>query len=100
MFYNPGTARIWSLRTRPHVWQTALRLLAAFVPVIVVDRRQPSDIVQFEVDWLKRRGFLDKVYMVGSPENGETAEHSATRLTVVDEATLIASQWSHAGLSH
>ena len=92
-FYDPGIARIWSLRTRPGVWRTAVRLLAAFVPVIVVDWRRPSDIVRSEVDWLVGRKLVDKVYMVVSPEHGGTPEASIAGARFVDEATLFTLPW-------
>jgi hypothetical protein len=95
--YDPGIARIWSLRTRPRLWHTAVRLLAAFVPVIVVDWRQPSEIVQSEVQWLERRNFLNKVYMVVSSERAIAAEQSTDAAKLVDEDTLIASQWDEGG---
>jgi hypothetical protein len=93
-FYDPDIGRIWSLRTRPGVWQTAVRLLAVFVPVIVVDwRQQPSDIVRFEVDWLKRRNLLGKVYMVVSSDNPHAMQDSLTGASFIEEEALLASPW-------
>ena len=97
--YDPGIARIWSLRTRPGVWPAAFRLLCTFAPVIVVDRRHMSEIVQFEVSWLERRDFVDKVYAVVSPEDARKAGDSTAGMKLVDEETLIASQWTGAGLN-
>ncbi|PWU06209.1 MAG: hypothetical protein C5B51_12800 [Terriglobia bacterium] len=93
-FYNPGTARIWSLRTRPQMWFTALRFLTAFVPVIVVDWRRPSKIVESEVEWLASRGFMDKVYMVVSPEAAGTTDGSIAGAKMVVEEALMTSQWA------
>jgi len=90
--YNPEIARLWSLRTRPAVWQTAMRLLAAFVPVVVVDQRQSSEIVEFEVEWLSRHGFLDKTYILTEPGGGGTTAEWLVWAHYVDEDTLAARQ--------
>jgi hypothetical protein len=94
-FYDPAIGRLWSLRTRPQMWQTAVRLLAAFVPVIVIDMRRQSDPVQFEIEWLARHDFMDKVYMIVSHEAGSVT-HSTGHL--VDEETLMQMRWNDQGL--
>jgi hypothetical protein len=52
VFYDPTIPRVWSLRTRPSLWAHSVRLLINYVPVIVIDVRQPSDYVRAEVEWL------------------------------------------------
>ena len=90
-FYDPSVGRIWSLRTRTPLWQTAVRLLASFVPVIVVDlTSQASSNVQFEMEWLKRRGMLDKVYLVAAQE----CAYTEWKIKIVDEKGLLASTWA------
>ena len=96
MNYDPSAGRVWSLRTRPQMWQTVVRSLAAFVPVIVMDVRQQSDHLKFEIDWLARRDFMNKVYMIVSHDAG--GEVHTTAPTRVDENTLMQLQWNKADL--
>lgn len=97
--YDPTIARNWSIRTRPQVWQTAMRLLAAFVPVVVVDLRQSSDIVEFEVSWLAKRGFLSKTYFLVSRVSDRYPVDQVDGVNLVTEETLIASEWNDAGVA-
>jgi len=98
VFYDPNIGRVWSLRTRPGVWQTAVRFLALFVTVIIVDwRQQPSDIVRFEVDWLQRHDLLAKVYMVVSPEYATTMGNALPGAKYIEEEVLLASDWTASG---
>lgn len=93
--YDPGIGRIWSLRTRPQLWQTAVRLLATFTPVIVVDMRDASEIVQFEVAWLMRRQLLKQTIVIQIPnQSGLADEFQGSGAKVVDEKSLLASEWS------
>lgn len=93
--YDPGSSRVWSLRTRPQMWQTAVPLLAVFVPVIVIDIRCCSDAVTFEIEWLARRRFMDKVYMIVPDESASDEASSPTR---VGEEALMKMRWNDEGL--
>ena len=89
---NPSIGRVWSVRTRHGVWQTAFRLLATYVPVIVVDFREGTDIVDFEMDWLTTRGLLYKTYVLA--ESGQ----SISNAKVVDEEALLEARLGNRGL--
>lgn len=96
---DPTIPRVWSLRTRPGVWPTAVRLLAAFVPVVIVDRRFPSEIVDIEVKWLGTRGHWDKTYFLVSPEVAQLSNKMGTLCQQTDEATLLSASWRDTGLT-
>jgi hypothetical protein len=98
--YSPGIWRVWSLRTRPAAWawQTAVRLLATFAPVIIVDQRDSTPIVQWELEWLQRRGLMDKVYLVISADDGQQEQVTTTHPRAFTEETLMAAHWTDAGL--
>ena len=93
LFYDPSAGRVWSLRTREGVWTIAVRLLAAFAPVIVVDWRNPSQIVESEVKWLARHGFASKAYFVAAAGTLITIAAIPTDGTLVDEPRLRASKF-------
>jgi hypothetical protein len=98
VFYDPGIGRIWSLRTRSPMWQTAVRLTAAFVPVIVIDWRGPSPIVQWEAEWLERRALLHKTFVVVSPGSaGSSAAHGVLRGAMAIDHVTLAAGWPGAG---
>jgi hypothetical protein len=95
-FYDPGVGRVWSLRTRPSMWQTAVRLTAAFVPVIVIDWRGPSPIVEWEAKWLDRRALLQKAVLIvpSAPAGVHSADDPLQGATTIDEETALASEWA------
>lgn len=85
IFFDPSIPRIWSIRTRPRVWQTAFRFLSAYVQWVIVDQRDESEIVDFEMAWLNSRNYQNKVLVLG-----DTAKSNGAR--VVDEAYLLGMQ--------
>ena len=97
--YDPGVGRVWSLRTRPGVWTFAVHVLAAFVPVIVVDWRDPSEIVKFEAEWLVNHGFAGKTYFLAPADVPATSANVPVAGNLVNENMLIAARWTDTGLS-
>lgn len=96
---DPTIARVWSLRTRPAVWQTAVRLLATFVPVVIVDRRRPSPIVDYEVDWLVSRGHEGKTYLLVSLQPSPSHRPTDKLFQHFDEENLLDAEWNDSGLN-
>jgi hypothetical protein len=49
IFFDPSAPRVWSLRTRPQLWEHTVLLLMDFVLVVVVDLRGDSGILREEL---------------------------------------------------
>lgn len=100
MFFDPSVPRVWSIRTRPQLWEYTVLLLMDFVLVVVVDLRGESDVVRKELAWLAKPGRVEKAwYLVADDDQGaqQYREHvDVSRL--VTEQMLLAAEWLKAGL--
>jgi hypothetical protein len=74
--YDPTVPRVWSLRTRPHLWDYTVVQLIDYVPRVVVDMRLVSDYVRAEVEWLSDPERIDKAWFVAG-DDGLTPELAA-----------------------
>jgi hypothetical protein len=68
LFFNPAAPRVWSLRTRPQMWESSVMLLMDFVLVVIADVRGESEIVREELGWLTRPGRLEKAWYLVTDE--------------------------------
>lgn len=71
LFYDPTIPRIWSLRTRPQLWDHSVVLLIDYVPRVVVDVRRVSEYVQHEILYLVESDQIDKAWFIAG-EDGLT----------------------------
>lgn len=76
LFYNPTVPRVWSLRTRPHLWGHTVVLLIDYVTRVVVDVRHMSDYVREELVWLAEPGRIEKSWFIVG-DGGLTPELAA-----------------------
>jgi len=85
LFYDPSIPRVWSLRTRPDMWEHSVLLLMDYAPVVVVDVRYPSEYVWHEVRALTERELLDKTWFL----IGDQGPHPELAEVLPAEARLI-----------
>ena len=64
LFYDPTVPRVWSLRTRPDMWEPSVLQLMDYAPVVVVDVRFPSEYVWHEVRALAERELTGKTWFL------------------------------------
>lgn len=113
---RPGTPRVWSLRSRGRLWESSVAILMELTSVIVVDARAKSYWIFDEVLWLAELGWIEKGWLLATPEGAAPALEgalawaekdqvvlpvgSARRLAdrVVTEGQLLAARWSDEGL--
>jgi hypothetical protein len=112
MFFNPAAPRVWSLRTRPEMWENSVLLLMDYVPVVVVDVRGESEIVRQELEWLAKPGRIDKAwFLVADDAHGAASDHerqsaekrygqidTARRSRLVTEEMLCSAEWFRSGI--
>ena len=61
---NPHASRLWSLRTRPTLWQQTVTALIDLVRVVVIDVRTGSEPVRYELNWLAEPGRVGKTWLL------------------------------------
>jgi hypothetical protein len=77
LFYDPTQPRIWSIRTRFDRWEQTVIELIDYVPLIVVDLREPSPFVREEVEWLAQPSRIVKALFLYDDQCGLLPEYAA-----------------------
>jgi hypothetical protein len=85
---NPGTPRVWSLRSRGDMWESSVTLLMKLVQVIFVDARVKSYWIFDEVLWLAELGWMEKAWLLGTPEGRAPALEEALSWAKEDNVVL------------
>lgn len=90
LLYDPTVPRVWSLRTRPDMWEHTVLLLIDYVARVVVDVREMSEYVREELRWLAEPGRIEKAWFIANddglvPELAAMIPPSAHRRVVTEE---------------
>jgi len=101
-FNNPATPRVWSLRTRPALWEHTVWLLIQCAPVIVVDVQTASEYVQQEIKWLAEAGHMEKTWFLAAEDGQASVPEDLPPAVlagrVVTEEQLYGASWDRSGL--